>query len=242
MNIASAYIDGSGLYGSTRHEFDQLRTYLSGGVKVESCRYCQVAGATGALHRALLQQHNNIGEQLAHINPEWSEEDVFLEARRIITATIQHITYNEFLPLVLGQETTAKEGLRLTAEKHSANYSSSIRAGIFNEFATSAMPAFWSMYPPEMLSKKSSAHELLSIAALQKSLVPSPINEEGWSELALAVHRGRDHGIASYVHALDICEGRFGQAAVAVNVTFENLAQLTNIPEEHVTNLRDIYQ
>ncbi|XP_026844579.1 uncharacterized protein LOC6588808 [Drosophila persimilis] len=241
MNIASAYIDGSGLYGSTRHEFDQLRTYISGGVKVESCRYCQVAGATGALHRALLQQHNNIGEQLAHINPEWSEEDVFLEARRIITATIQHITYNEFLPLVLGQETTAKEGLRLTAEKHSSNYSSSVRGGIYNEFATSAMPAFWSLYPPEMLAKKMSAHELLSIAALQKSLVPSQINAEGWSELALAVHRGRDHGVASYVHALDICERRYADQGGA-NVTFDTLSQVTNIPEEYITNLRDIYQ
>lgn len=241
MNIASAYIDGSGLYGSTRHEFDQLRTYISGGVKVESCKYCQVAGATGALHRALLQQHNNIGERLSHINPDWSEEDVFLEARRIITATIQHITYNEFLPLVLGQETTAKEGLRLTAEKHSSNYSSSVRGGIYNEFATAAMPAFWSMYPPEMLAKKMSAHELLSIAALQKSLVPSQTNAEGWSELALAVHRGRDHGVASYVHALDLCERRFADQSAA-NVSFDTLAQVSNIPEEFITNLRDIYQ
>ncbi|KAH8389184.1 hypothetical protein KR200_003942, partial [Drosophila serrata] len=242
MNIASAYIDGSGLYGSTRHEFDQLRTYISGGVKVESCKFCQAAGATGALHRALLQQHNNIGEQLAHINPEWSEEDVFLEARRIITATIQHITYNEFLPLVLGQETTtAKEGLRLTAEKHASNYSSSVRGGIYNEFATAAMPAFWSMYPPEMLAKKMSAHELLSIAALQKSLVPSQINAEGWSELALAVHRGRDHGVASYVHALDLCERRFADHG-ASNVSFDALSQLSKIPEEYITNLREIYQ
>lgn len=112
MNVASAYIDASGLYGSTTHEFQEIRTFISGGVKVESCKYCRVPGATGALHRALLQEHNKIAEQLSHLNAEWSEEDVFLEARRIIIAQIQHITYNEFLPIVLGQETTAKEGLR----------------------------------------------------------------------------------------------------------------------------------
>lgn len=113
MNVASAYIDASGLYGSTLKDFHDIRTFISGGVKVHSCKYCTVSGATGALHRALLQEHNQIAEQLAHLNSDWSEEDVFLEARRIITAQIQHITYNEFLPLVLGQERTAKEGLRL---------------------------------------------------------------------------------------------------------------------------------
>lgn len=112
MNVASSYIDGSGLYGATVRDMQDLRTYISGGVKVESCKYCQLSSASGALHRALLQEHNNIGEQLAHLNPEWSEEDVFFEARRIVTAQIQHITYSEFLPMVLGQETTAKDGLK----------------------------------------------------------------------------------------------------------------------------------
>lgn len=112
MNVASAYIDGSGLYGTTLNEFQQLRTYLNGGVRTDACRYCQNLGATAALHRALLQHHNNIGEVLASLNPNWSDEDLFLEAKRIVTAQIQHITYNEFLPLVLGQEATANPGLR----------------------------------------------------------------------------------------------------------------------------------
>uniref|UniRef100_A0A1B0FN29 Uncharacterized protein n=1 Tax=Glossina morsitans morsitans TaxID=37546 RepID=A0A1B0FN29_GLOMM len=239
MNIASAYIDAGGLYGSTTHDFQDIRTFISGGVKVGSCRYCQMSGATGALHRALLQNHNKIAEQLAHMNNEWSEEDIFLEARRIVIAQIQHITYSEFLPLVLGQENTAKEGLRLTAEKHATNYSSTNHGGIYNEFAFSAMPAFLTMYPPEMLSSSMSASQLLSVAALQKSLIPSTTNEEGWTDLALALHRGRDHGIPSYVEALDMCEQPF---ALNANISFDNLAKYSNIPEEHITVLRDIYQ
>lgn len=112
MNMASSYLDGSGLYGTTRNEFQNLRTFVNGSVKVNDCKNCQISGATGALHRALLQAHNKIAETLAYADPTWPEDDIFLEARRIIIAQIQHITYNEFLPLILGQETTAKEGLR----------------------------------------------------------------------------------------------------------------------------------
>ncbi|XP_036328588.1 uncharacterized protein LOC118740935 isoform X2 [Rhagoletis pomonella] len=241
MNVASSYIDGSGLYGATARDMQDLRTYISGGVKVGSCKYCQLTSATGALHRALLQEHNNIGEQLAHLNADWSEEDVFLEARRIVTAQIQHITYSEFLPLVLGQETTAKDGLKLTAEKHSSNYSSTNHAGVYNEVANSAFPAFLTMYPPEMISHSMSATQLLSVAALQKSLIPAIKNEDGWTEVALAIHRGRDHGIPSYRHALDLCQEQYSESDSA-NITFETLAKISNIPEEHITSLRDIYQ
>lgn len=84
-----------------------------------------------------------------------------------------------------------------------------------------------------------SSAQLLSVPALQKSLVPSTANEEGWSDLALAIHRARDHGIPSYVEALDLCDKRFADSA---NITFDNLHKYSNIPEEYITNLRDIYQ
>ena len=38
------------------------------------------------------------------MNSRWSSDRVFETARSIVIAQLQHVTYSEFLPLVIGQD------------------------------------------------------------------------------------------------------------------------------------------
>lgn len=113
MNVASGFIDGSGLYGSTEKDFQAIRTYRGGKVDIKACPRCNEIGSIGALHTILLKEHNRIADVLSKQNPSLSDATLFLESRRAVTAQIQHITYNEFLPIILGQQIANKDSLRL---------------------------------------------------------------------------------------------------------------------------------
>lgn len=55
------------------------------------------------LHIVFLREHNRVAGILAEINPMWPDEKLFLEARQIVIAELQVITYKEFLPALLGK-------------------------------------------------------------------------------------------------------------------------------------------
>lgn len=112
MNVASGFLDGSSLYGDTEKEINSVRVFRGGRVDIRACPRCTESGAIGALHTLLLKEHNRIAGILSDKNPSWNDALLFLEARRALVAQIQHITYSEFLPIILGQQIVNKESLR----------------------------------------------------------------------------------------------------------------------------------
>ena len=55
------------------------------------------------MHTLWAREHNRVAAELLKLNPTWTDEIVFQEARRIVVAEIQHITYDEWLPVLLSR-------------------------------------------------------------------------------------------------------------------------------------------
>lgn len=75
------------------------------------------------MHTLMAREHNRLAHGLAQINPHWDDETLYQEARRIVIAEIQHVTYNEFLPIILGKEVMEKFGLLTQKEVSLLNFS-----------------------------------------------------------------------------------------------------------------------
>lgn len=73
-------------------------------------KYCFESGDTRSnenlhltsMHLIWARHHNNIANNLEELNPDWDDEIIFQESKKILAAQLQHITYNEFLPMLLG--------------------------------------------------------------------------------------------------------------------------------------------
>lgn len=52
-----------------------------------------------AMHMVWVREHNRIANYLHILNPAWPDERLFQEARKIVIAKLQHITYNEWAPV-----------------------------------------------------------------------------------------------------------------------------------------------
>ena len=99
-------------------------------------------------HTIFMRQHNNIVEGLFKINPHWSDEQLYHNGRRILTAVMQQITYNEFLPRIIGRDYFNRFGLTLEPNGYYNGYDSECSATIFNEFAAAVFRFGHSLLKP----------------------------------------------------------------------------------------------
>jgi hypothetical protein len=129
VNQITAWVDASNVYGSDAARADALRAFLGRGRLLTSdgdllpfnLHGLPNAGgpdpslflagdvraneqvALTAMHTLFVREHNRLAGIYAAADPTLTGDEIYEKARRMVGAEMQAITYNEFLPLLLGE-------------------------------------------------------------------------------------------------------------------------------------------
>lgn len=251
LNAITAFIDGSVIYGSDQDRADALRVFDGGLLKTSdgdllpfnedgfdnaggSDASLFLAGDVRAnenvlltsMHTVFVREHNRIASELAAENPGLTDEQLYQQARALVTAELQAITYNEFLPALLGPD----------AISNYSGYDPNVVPNIANEFSTAAYRFGHSLLSSELLRLDTDGNVIeagnlllqqaffnpgeliaegidagLRGAASQlaqeldtfivddvRNFLFGPPGAGGLDLAALNIQRGRDHGIGDY--------------------------------------------
>ena len=140
-NNVTGWLDGSMVYGSDATTAAGLRgtdghlltsagnnlpivdgAYAAGDIRV------QENPDLTALQTLFMREHNRQVDLLKVAHPDWTGDQLYQQARAIVTAEIAHITYTEFLPHLLGTN----------AIKPYRGYKAGVDARLTEEFAGAA--------------------------------------------------------------------------------------------------------
>jgi hypothetical protein len=239
VNQITAWIDGSMVYGSDQTTAESLRTF-SGGRLRTSAGNLPPTDAEGnflagdvrvnenieltSMHALFVREHNWWAERIAARNAALSDEQIYQHARAIVIAEIQVITYNEFLPALLGRGVLSSY----------RGYDPAVNPSVANEFSTAAFRlhsfinddveffgndgravhdevALRDAFNNPDLLRETGADSILKYLAsttaqeLDNQIVDSLRNflfgqpgQGGFDLAALNIQRGRDHGLADY--------------------------------------------
>ncbi|HRF07006.1 peroxidase family protein [Accumulibacter sp.] len=210
-----------GLTNGTGGAVDPTRFYVAGDERVNE----QIGLTT--VHTLMMREHNRLAEEIAIANPGWGDEEIFQRARKLVGAEIQVITFNEFLPALLGA----------AAPSITSTYDPNANAAVLNEFSTALFRVGHTMLSPQLLRVQNDGtaapggHVLLRDAFFQmenlagagelefllKGLASDKQQEVdmhviddvrdflfgepmpgGFDLASLNIQRGRDHGLPGY--------------------------------------------
>lgn len=154
VNEVTAWLDGSVIYGPSESRARALRTLEGGRLKTSAgdllpfntlgmdnqnrsplpAEQLFLAGDVRvnenieltALQTVWMREHNRLAGVIQKASPALSDEEIYQRARRLVVAELQHITYTEYLPALLG------EG----ALRPYTGYNPKVNPAIANEFST----------------------------------------------------------------------------------------------------------
>ena len=180
-----------------------------------------------AMHEVFFRYHNRIADDLAADNPAWSDEELYQTARKIVGATVQKITYDEWLPAMFGSSAGLPDyaGYDPTVNPNiSVEFSTAVfRFGhtMLNEdllrlnadrttFAGGHLNLFESFFNPDVITETGSLDAIVRGLIWQESnALDTQVVEDvrsmlfgspdhgGLDLLSLNIQRGRDHGIGT---------------------------------------------
>ncbi|KAF8771508.1 Chorion peroxidase like protein [Argiope bruennichi] len=128
VNAATSPLDASIVYGSGDRKAMKIRTY-DGDKRVNQHAFLS------SMETLFMRDHNRVATKLKKLNPHWEEERLYQEARRIVIANLQCITYKEYLPQLLGPYIMRKFDLGVRNTSDGTEYNPNIQNGVRNEFA-----------------------------------------------------------------------------------------------------------
>lgn len=179
LNLASSFLDLDHI------EFEELERRKKKSVDIDNLRQKRFANnlMIDSLEEFAKTVQLSIQKQLSQLNPKWNEEKVFLEARKMLIGVLQHITYNELLPLVLGRTLHQKYDLKSQRDGFSYKYNQNLYPSASNEFAS----------------------VVSSLRYLSIGVKMDESREEIINSMAVTIQRGRDHGIPPYFKFRELC-------------------------------------
>ncbi|MCV0424366.1 MAG: peroxidase [Roseibium sp.] len=184
-NEITSFLDASMVYGSDIATAASLRTdggklllddqgFLietgEGGVLAGDIRAAENVALT-SLHTLFAREHNRIVDELAAENPDLTDDELFAAARQRVEAEIQAITFNEFLPLLVGKK---------AIEKYDG-YDEEVNPGISVEFSTAAFRFGHTLLSSEIqrLNEDGSVIAAGNLALADAFFSPEQISENG---------------------------------------------------------------
>ena len=178
-----------------------------------------------ALQTLFVRNHNNLAAQLQKMHPDWTDEQLYQEARKLNIAEYQQITYNYYLPDLLGP----------TALKAYTGYKPTVDPAIATEFSTIAFRFGHSLLDNGIERQGNNGLDLLpndpagaSISLAEDFFDPNLLNPTGATD-PFTSHTSTDIGPILKANADGIAQAMDLQAVESVrNLLFGNGGQSDN--------------